>query len=267
MSDGTDVIFTFDGSFEGLMCCIFHCFSGRIVPSAVMHNDAEQLVFGDLVEIPSEADKAERVTAGIEKKMGRDVLQFIEKAFLSYDPDKDTLILRFVILGFRYGNSIKSMLADDTVNRIIAIKRHVVNEAHLMLGFVRFSQRGGVLVSVIEPKNSIIPLIAEHFCDRMRSERFVIYDKVHGTALFHETGRSVIADIDGIELIEKDESEVLYSGLWKTFFDTIEIGERYNHKCQRSHLPLRYRGNMTEFANDEALSADNENLIRNENCY
>ena len=34
---------------------------------------------------------------------------------------------------------------------------------------------------------------------------------------------------------------------WKTFLRAVTIDERANYVAQRNHLPLRFRGNMTEF--------------------
>ena len=44
------------------------------------------------------------------------------------------------------------------------------------------------------------------------------------------------------------QGETDYACLWKEFFEAVSIKERENLKCQQSHLPLRFRGNMTEFS-------------------
>ena len=252
----TDVIFLYDGSFDGLLCCIFKCYEEKLMPSYIRTADAEQLMFGETLEIITETDKARRVENGIKQKIGRESLYHLKKSFLSCDEDKDILILKFVILGFRYGRQVRNMLAEDTVDRLRKIGLHVADEAHLLLGFVRFSEHGGVLISVIEPKNCVLPIIADHFCDRFRNEKFIIYDKNHHLALFHATNHSEIIPIENFELAAPDQSEVRFRKLWKTFFDTVAIKERYNPVCQRTHLPLRYRGNMTEFINGRTIASD-----------
>ena len=261
MSYGSDVIFKYDGSFEGLMCCIFKCYAEKLIPSDIISESSDQLVLGNITEIITEPEKAARVENGIREKIGNDILIFLRKSFLSCEPDKDILILRFAVLGFKYGKKIKNMLTDSTVNRLMKAERFAAQEAHLMLGFVRFSEHSGVLVSVIEPKNSVIPLIAEHFCDRFRSERFIIFDKNHHLALFHEPCRAEIMEIDSFEPSAPDDSELKFRSLWKTFFDTIGIKERYNPRCQNNLLPLRYRGTMTEFSDDPAADHKRNVLI------
>ena len=40
--------------------------------------------------------------------------------------------------------------------------------------------------------------------------------------------------------------------LWRRYFKTLTIEERYNPKCQSTHLPKRYRHVMTEFMTEPA---------------
>ena len=47
------------------------------------------------------------------------------------------------------------------------------------------------------------------------------------------------------------EEEALYRRLWRSFYDTISIEERYNPRCRMTHMPKRYWGTMTEFQREE----------------
>lgn len=99
------------------------------------------------------------------------------------------------------------MLTENTVHRLRKAVRHLNTESHALMGFVRFSVYGETLVSVIEPKNRVLPLLAAHFCDRYRKESFMIYDKTHGQALIHRAeeagaGKAEIVDVDELILPE-----------------------------------------------------------------
>ena len=52
-----------------------------------------------------------------------------------------------------------------------------------------------------------------------------------------------------------DETEARYRLLWKRFYDTIAIKERYNPKCRMTQMPKRYWGTMTEFQNADYFKA------------
>ena len=67
------------------------------------------------------------------------------------------------------------MLHDDDVLKIFNIDKQVGRESHSFLEFVRFEElANSVLVSRIEPKSNIIPLISEHFADRLHCENWII---------------------------------------------------------------------------------------------
>lgn len=92
------------------------------------------------------------------------------------------------------------MLADDTVSRLTKAVRALKQESHKYTGFVRFSiSEDNTLTSIIEPKNSVLPLLAPHFCDRYPNESFLIYDKTHSQALVWHNRQKMIIPLDGFE--------------------------------------------------------------------
>ena len=123
---------------------------------------------------------------------------------------------------------------------------HMRKEAELLLGFIRFTEYEGILISMIEPKNQVLPLLAEHFVARFSGERFLIYDRTHRSALVYDRERVRIVAVEKLELSPPSAEERSFRALWKQFYETIAIEARYNPRCQRTHLPLRYRGVMTE---------------------
>lgn len=243
-------VYVYDGSFDGLLCCVFESYAARELPADVLADTAELPLLLPVKRVETRLDNAERVRRAIPKKMGYPALLFVRRAFLTCHPQKDVLILRFLRLGFRVGPSVMRRLTDDTVHALTTAVRHLDNEAHLFKGFVRFSETGGALTAVIEPKNVVLPLIARHFCERYPGERFLIYDRTHGMALIHQEGAVSICDADAFEQPAPDENELKFRELWRMFYRTIEIKERRNPRCRMSHMPKRYWSCMTEFAQE-----------------
>jgi probable DNA metabolism protein len=103
----------------------------------------------------------------------------------------------------------------------------------------------------------VLTLVTPHFADRLPNEKFMIYDDNRKVAAFHIPGNSwVIAQVPELNqkiLEEIPEYEDEYRALWKTFFDHIAIKERINPKLQRNNLPLRFRGDITEFRNSNTV--------------
>lgn len=256
MFDRRDVIYCYDGSFEGLLSCVFISFERRELPCAVVSGEPEQLSLAETLCVETSDKKAERVLRAIPPKISPEAEELIKKAFLSCDIGKDLLILEFLQKGFHYGRRILDMLADDTVNAINKTVLFCGNEAQKIREFIRFSDYGGYLVSVIEPKNKVIPMIAAHFTDRLPNENFLIFDKTHGMALIYYDHKAEIAENIEFELPPATAEEQRYRELWRGFYDTIAIKERYNPRCRMNFMPKRYWAHMTEMCRDDKKSLE-----------
>ena len=249
MPDRSDVIYQYDGSFEGLLCCVFESYELHELPAGIAPIFAEQTSLYPTRIIQTDSQKAKRVLRSIPEKMGNEALRLVTRTFLTCMPQKELDTLSFLRLGFRAGTTVTKMLADSTVDRIIKGVRYLENESNQYRQFTRFSEFSGILAGVIEPHNYVLPLITQHFCERLPCERFIIYDKTHGMALTHNQKGPSIVPIDGLRLPEPDEPEEKIHALWKLFYNTIEVPGRHNERCRMGHMPKRYWRYMTEFDN------------------
>jgi len=247
----TDVAYLYDGSMEGLMCCVFESFEKKENPPAVFTPQEEQVVLYEVREIATDKSRSDRVLRSIPKKLGSEAMHLIEMTYYSDILEKELRIIEFLRYAFSVGHRAVSQLAHPCVVPLHEACRTVSNEAGLYNEFIRFSEYGGVLISIIEPKAFVLPLVIEHFRDRLPSESFLIFDKTHKYALLYSKGRHEIAPMDDLELPEAADDELRYRVLWQMFYDTIAVEGRINHKCRMGHMPKRFWGHMTEFQREE----------------
>lgn len=247
MLNQSTLMYRYDGSFDGLLCCVFESYDKQEIPMDILHPDTPQTMLFYVKEIITDTQKSNRVLASIPKKIGAQGLDFVRHAFLTCMNQKELYILLFLRMGYRYGPSVMNMLTNDVVNTLFKAVKHLDKESHLLKGFVRFSIFSNVLVAEIEPKNYVLPLMTEHFCERYPEERFLIYDKTHDMALVYKPYQSAVIPIEALEMPEPDEEEQSFRELWRLFYDTIEVQGRHNPKCRMSHMPKRYWKYMTEF--------------------
>ncbi len=243
----TSLIYEYDGSFEGLLCCVYESYYLKEIPVDILSPDAEALSLFPAKRIVTDLARANRVLASIPAKVGPEALEFVQHAFLTCLEQREHQILLFLRLGYRHGPAVLNMLADDVVDKLFKAVTHLKRESHLLCGFVRFSIFNGALAAQIEPKNCVLPLLRHHFCERYPEERFLIHDKTHGMALIYEPYRSAIIPIADLELPEPDEEELAFRELWQQFYQSIGIQERYNPRLRMSHMPKRYWKYLTEF--------------------
>ena len=214
-----------------------------------------QQLFCDYVEVEETEHKAAAVEALIKKHLGRRAYWDIYHAVLSADSKKGDAVLGTMLAARAIPDSTKIMehMSHPKVEKVFELSRNVGGEAHSYKGFLRFRELlNGVLYAEIEPKNQILTCLAPHFADRLPVENWMIHDKTHRMFAVHEAGKKWVIlwgeEIDETVLEMVSDKEEEYARLWRGFCRTIAIESRRNPRCQMQHLPLRYRGKMTEFS-------------------
>ncbi len=241
-----DIIYIYDGSFDGFLCCVFESVYARELPIAIQPEADAPLTLLDTRAVPTDPLRAERVLNSIPLKISDRALELVRTVFCSCLEKKELRILAFLLRGYREGGNLCFKLGDAVVAPLLKAERQLLGEAHLLKGFVRFSDVGGALVSVITPKNYVLPFIAEHFVLRYDKEQFMIFDKTHEAALVYQNGKAEILQVDHMTFPEISEDEARYQALWKQFYNTIAIEGRENPRCRMTHMPKRYWKNMLE---------------------
>lgn len=243
------VVFQYDGSFEGFLCCVFDSYVHKEFPIA-FSGDEECLSLYEVSCVITDRAHADRVYASLLRR-SRAAADIVRRGFLTCLPDKELRLYALIRKLYDEGPAFLRNGADPVYAPVAKALRHMSGELEKLRGFVRFSDYSGVLGAEIEPKNRVLPLLRRHFCDRYANESFFIYDRTHKELLVYSRRHSRILQVDSLQLALPDAEEVDFRRLWKRFYETIAIRERYNPRCQNTFMPKRYRGTMTEFLPDE----------------
>ncbi|MCL2402361.1 MAG: TIGR03915 family putative DNA repair protein, partial [Oscillospiraceae bacterium] len=255
-----NVIYVYDGSFPGFLCCVHESVYAAELPFDILPDTEDApLTLVDIKHITTDNEKAERVHASIPAKISKRAAELTRTVFLSCLKQKELCLLEFLLRAYRESGAMINNFGDATMSPLLKAEKHLLGEAHLLKGLVRFADVGGGLVATITPKNYVLPFIARHFTSRFRDEDFMIFDKTHHAALVHQrsprrigdalgqgNGKGEIIRIDSVEFPEVSEQEIKYQTLWKQFYDTVAIESRENPRCRMTHMPKRYWENMLE---------------------
>lgn len=250
-----DIVYRYDGTMDGMLTCIFESYARREAPSAILSPRETQYSLFETRMVPTDREKAERVVNGLRRTAGSEAADLVQLSHLTCLPEKELHALSFTRLAMKTGPQTCSMLADHRVNILNRAVRFLQVEAHHLCGFIRFTESEGTLVSLITPKNDVLPLLDEHFSDRFPEEHFIIYDRNRLMALMHLPGMSRIVPINEMKIPAISERELDIQRLWRRFHQTIAIEGRINPKLQRDLMPLRFRPDMTEFQPESSLAA------------
>ena len=223
--------YLYDGTFEGFLTCVYHHYYTEPAAGICLKEEYQSSLLGGFQEVHTDLEKADRVYQAIRRKISYMDLRRIYKCFLSTVPDKEMILLRYIVLGF----------AAQEIEKKINV------EAERMRQFVRFSvMQGDILYARIEPDHDVLELIGDHFSERFRNDPFLIHDVRRGKAMAGYQGKWYITSFAENDVPEESEEEKEYQTLWQKYFDHIAIKERKNSNCQRNFMPLRYRKHLTE---------------------
>lgn len=247
------MVYEYDGSYEGFLCCIYESYVNKEFPIAFASNEEfPVLSLYSVRAVETDPHHSDRVLRSIADRSAK-AARLLYRAFHTCMKDREVCLYRFVQKLYAHGPKFLQRTSDETCFPLYQAVRHLSGELEKLRGFVRFSDFGGVLGAEICPKNRVLPFLRSYFCNRYANETFFLYDRTHGDLLLYRGGRSLIVQVDSLVLSPPNEEEAQYRRLWKTFFDTVAIEERFNPRCQNTFLPQRYRSMMTEFQSDVAF--------------
>jgi len=232
------------------LCVVYAYYHEGILPRSIQAEDEVQpaLTQEEFFVVSNDA-KARKVEKALRKKISADAARRVYLSFLADAADRYMQLLEYIVFGFKVGHLVDSHMHHNFVLRIHKLAREVGREAHLLTGFCRFAQtQQGIYYCAITPVHHVLLPLAEHFCDRMMEQSWVIHDKRHNKAVVYNGLEYTFVDIaPGSRPPDLAGNEESIQHLWVTYFNTAAIDARKNPKLHRNMLPLRFRGNMVEF--------------------
>ena len=253
------MIYSFDGTIDGLLTAVFEAFSLHEEPEQLLkEGDALPLFCDYNYQVTTDEEKARRVWTGLEKRLSREAMKLISVSWLSELQELNTPLFLYICKVFRQGD-ISRNFADPDVLTVTNIARRVLHEQLRMKQFIRFQKaKDGTYLAVVAPDHNVLPLITDHFSDRFNDQPWLIYDTKRHYG-FHYDGQQVIRitfEDEGAVPFDltngKLQTDVLSSDdqllqdLWRTYFKAICIKERMNPRKQLKDMPRRYWKYMTE---------------------
>ena len=207
-------------------------------------------------------EKSEKVARTLRSRLGEETYTELCQAASSLeehsrkaDMNKAEAIYRTIVLALALedGSKVLNYLGEPYVNRVFRLSRSTGNEAHHLLGFLRFQElENGLLFARIHPRNHVLPFLGEHFSDRLPQENFMIYDAAHNQAALHPKGKGFFLtdtrELDQEMIHRYSPEELEYQKLWCGFFDSIAIEARINPRLQNQNILKRFQQDVIEFS-------------------
>lgn len=213
------ISYIFDGSFAGLLCCIFRAYAfkerqrlkgGQL--RIYCEKDFQPELFaqrlgawgldkqglneqglddqGRLAEeisIVTDEANAKRVwTALCQKTSGNFSRQFYF-SYLSEQAATFQHLFELACYVFDHQDMVHANYGHPAVLAVTQMAKSVSREKHRMEAFVRFKKTSeGIYFAVISPDFNVLPLIAPHFKRRYADQHWLIYDEKRQYGLFYD---------------------------------------------------------------------------------
>lgn len=249
------VTLLYDGTFDGLLSAIFEVYDYKFKDFKILskHDDIVQDVFATEHQVTTDYEKSSRVRSKIKALLGYSGLSDLLRVFLSERRDKEYLIGFAVAEALKNpGQNILENYASPEILEISKIVKSVGRESHRMNAFIRFEKlQDDSYFAKIEPDFNVIPLIAEHFKNRYKDQKWMIYDLKRGYGIswdLCEFNTFVPEDTAKMQQSENfhHAEEAFYQQMWQRYFIKTGIESRRNPKLHIQHVPKRYWKYLTE---------------------
>ncbi len=242
------LIFLHDGSSEGVFTCVYNAFESKDKPGQILNADmTSQNLLDSYVYFAPDHKKADQLYKAAGCRISSAAQDLIYTVSLSCEPDAGGSIFNYLDICFKKGTGYVFAYGEEAILKAWQIRNNVMTEYHRYLGFLRFKKIGQeVYYAPYEPRNNLNLLLAEHFSDRMKNEKWIIHDKTRNKAVIYDLEKYF-----EVPFIGRDKDSILleddrFEKLWKEFLESVTISERTNYRLQLNNMPKRYRKYMTE---------------------
>lgn len=254
-------VFQFDNSFDGLLTAVFEAYARRTFPDVLsVEGEPLPLFHDEAFTVVTDAEKARRVWRGLEKKLSAGALRCLTRCWLAEEAETPIVLFRYICKAIDAPSSIETNFADPDVLAFARMWKRVETEKWHLIQFIRFQKAAdGIYFAAVEPVKNALPLVVDHFRDRLADQRWLIYDVSRAYGFYHDGNevRHVTFDDSDIPAATHlltgrldehlmDPDERLFQQLWQTYFKAICIRERLNPRKHRQDMPVRYWKYLTE---------------------
>ncbi|MBQ7373372.1 MAG: TIGR03915 family putative DNA repair protein [Clostridia bacterium] len=243
------ITFIFDGTKMGLFTCIFDAYYEKRIPKTVTDKQVQIGFYDNVYEIVTDAQKAKRVSNCLKECKTYGVSKDVSLALKSGREDKYTVIFNYLkIVIDNKGVDVSKNFADENVLAFSDLLKQITYELHRFKGFIRFEQSvDGYYYAHFSPDNDITWLLMPHFTTRFANQAFIIHDvKRNVLGMYDGQNCEQICAEDRQVTVYLSDEEVNFKKLWQTYYKSVNIKERKNHRIMKNFLPVRYWEHLPE---------------------
>ena len=244
------MLYRYEPTWTGLLTAFFEAWKDN---SALFSRQAEAdapSLLPAVAVIPNEAS-ADRLWRGM-RRLDSALPHTLYNAWCSEWDNIECDMLGTLRLGFSRSQNPLPLHMEPTVHRTAKAANYTGGLAHQYMGILRFVRAGDLYIADMKPECDILAMLGDHFHERFGTNRLIIRDRLRRRALVSTPGdENTPGGWHITALSEHDLAPLPRNGvfetMWKNYFTVIANPARINRKLQQKFVPLKVRGEMTEF--------------------
>ena len=205
--------YTYDGTFEGYLCAVLAALRSGRVPASITDRRSTDCQ-DDAVNIATSLKDAQYLYSMISSKSSAEVQQMTADYFLTDSTGLEINLYRMIFCSLKYGARIAEDYSSEMMNGIQMAIRDLYREAQSVLKDIDFYLGEEAGCSVINPRNSVLPLIRQSILKRRDIDDLIVYDKRHHLLLERYSGQNMLLDISDFPMSEFKDPKEAYDFLW-----------------------------------------------------
>ena len=185
--------YIYDGTFEGFLTAAVVCLRQHRAPAFVLpYHPAEG---ADAIRVKTDPSEAEHLYSVIGSVADAQAQQNCLDFFLTCACRKEITLFAYIYKALVTGPSISEDYSDPTVKLVREAVLDLYREAQTVQTDLCFTEEGGLSAAVIDPRNSVLPLIRNQVLRRADIEDVALYDRRHCLLLRRKGEFASLADI------------------------------------------------------------------------
>lgn len=231
------MLYIFDGTENGFLSAFLQAFKD---PHAVVTSGQTQLLLGETpIHVQTDDAKAERAKNRL-LSFDQDCLFDLDRLLRCGEEDNEQVAFEYLRFLAQTKAPVGKRLAEPCVFKAVTYLKKVGYEIHRFHGFIRFMETAsGALYAPFSPDNDICDLLAPHFRKRLPDFPFVLHDVKRKKATVYDGKNTFNAYLPHADVLLSAD-ETAWQGLWKGYYQAVNIPCRERIKQMKGYLPVRY---------------------------
>ena len=205
--------YTYDGTFEGYLCAVLQALRSGKVPASITDRRVEAMP--DLaIHVATNLKDAEYLYSTISMRSSAEVQQMVSDYFLTDAASLEINLYKMIFCSLKYGARIAEDYSSEMMNGIQMAIRDLYREAQSILQELDFYLGEEAGCTVINPRNSVLPIIRKPILKRRDIDNLLVYDKRHHLLLERNAEQNMLLDISDFPMPEFKDPKEAYDFLW-----------------------------------------------------